>query len=77
MIARIALLSRQMAMTDPAFLTAHAPVVCRERPPGHAAAANCAHDPGGLALSRPFGPPSPEGRGKFEAASGRRFMESV
>src|SRR5713226_7947556 len=35
----------------------------RERPPGRAPATNCVHEPGGLSLTRPFGPPSPGGRG--------------
>ena len=67
--------------------------VGRERPPGRVSATNCAHEPGGLSLTRPFGPPSatdpvvalppasmqssPGGRGKVGAASGRRFMGSV
>src|SRR5712692_11961518 len=46
----------------------------RERPPGRVSATNCAYEPGGLSLTRPFGSPSPGGRGKVGAASGRRFM---
>src|SRR5229473_6230107 len=41
---------------------------------GRVSATNCAHEPGGLSLTRPFGSPSPGGRGKVGAASGRRFM---
>src|SRR5713226_8137359 len=47
-----------------------------ERPPGRAPATNCAHEPGGLSLTRPFGPPSPGGRGRAGAAYGRGFMGS-
>jgi len=46
----------------------------RQRPPGRAVATNCTPERAVSSLTRPFGPPSPDGRGKIGAACGRRFM---